>query len=184
MALPIPTEDFPLLRAFWHYARGEALARAGLPDQALAERASIEELAKAKDIASLSDMGVPAPDMLRIAASVIAARAAQASGDQARAATLFGEAAALQDQLPYMEPPFWHYPVHQSLGAALLAQGRADAAEAAFREALKRSPNNGWAAAGLLRTAEARGDATTADEARRLLERNWFGAEQPELDRL
>ena len=61
-----------------------------------------------------------------------------------------------------MEPPFWYYPVHQSLGAALLAQGKPAEAEAAFREALKRSPNNGWATAGLLRAAEARNDAEGA----------------------
>lgn len=83
-----------------------------------------------------------------------------------------------------MEPPFWYYPVHQSLGAALLAQGRAAEAEEAFREALQRSPNNGWAAAGLLQAAEVQGDTGTAAEARRLLERNWFGAEPPPLDRL
>ena len=46
-----------------------------------------------------------------------------AAGDHARAAALFAEAAAVQDRLPYMEPPFWYYPVHQSLGAALLSSG-------------------------------------------------------------
>ena len=31
--------------------------------------------------------------------------------------------ADVQDRLPYMEPPFWYYPIHQSLGSALMAQG-------------------------------------------------------------
>jgi len=78
-----------------------------------------------------------------------------------------------------MEPPFWYYPVHQSLGAALLAQGLPDQAEAAFREALRRTPNNGWAAVGLLRAAEARGDAEAAASARAMLERSWFGDSLP-----
>jgi TolA-binding protein len=83
-----------------------------------------------------------------------------------------------------MEPPFWYYPVHQSLGAALLAQGKAAEAEEAFRQALKRSPNNGWAAAGLLRAAEMRGDAEGAGIARQLLQRSWFGDTPPPVDRL
>lgn len=188
LALPPPSGDFPLVRAHWHYARGEALARLGRAEQALAEAAAIGELAKAPEVAALPDMGVPAPDILAIALRVVTARAAQASsgGDQgaARTATLFAEAAAIQDTLPYMEPPFWYYPVHQSLGAALLAQGRAAEAGDAFRAALRRSPNNGWAAAGLLRAAEARGDAAGAAEARALLERSWFGGALPSMDGL
>ena len=35
-----------------------------------------------------------------------------------------------------MEPPYWYYPVRQSLGAALLAAGRVAEAEVAFRAAL------------------------------------------------
>jgi hypothetical protein len=47
-----------------------------------------------------------------------------------------------------------------------------------------RAPNNGWAAAGLLRAAEARGDAQADGEARSLMKKNWFGEEMPALDRL
>jgi hypothetical protein len=39
-------------------------------------------------------------------------------------------------------PPFWYYPVRQSLGAALLAAGEAERAETAFEESLKKAPNN------------------------------------------
>ena len=74
--------------------------------------------------------------------------------------------------------------VHQSLGATLLAQGKTEEADAAFRAALQRSPNNGWAAAGLLRVAEARGDTQAIERARTLLHRNWFGAATPALDTL
>ena len=90
----------------------------------------------------------------------------------------------MQDKLPYMEPPFWSYPVQQSLGAARLAHGQPEAAEAAFRAALERSPNNGWAAAGLLRAAEARGDARAVEDAKVLMQRSWFGKGMPELDQL
>ena len=83
-----------------------------------------------------------------------------------------------------MEPPFWYYPVHQSLGAALMAQGKPQEAEKAFREALQRSPNNGWAAAGLLRAVEAQGNASAVEEARALMQKNWFGDATPPLEQL
>ena len=44
---------------------------------------------------------------------------------------------------PYMEPPYWYYPVRQSLAAALLQPGRLDDAEEQFQRALQRAPNNG-----------------------------------------
>ncbi|MBV1797797.1 tetratricopeptide repeat protein [Siccirubricoccus sp. G192] len=184
LALPAPGADFPFVRAHWHYARGEALARLGRAGEARGEVAAIGELAQTPGIAELGRLGVPGTDVLGIAAKVVQARLAQTEGDHARAATLFAEAAAAQDRLPYMEPPFWYYPVQQSLGAALLAAGRPGEAEAAFREALRRSPNNGWAAAGLLRVAEARGDGDGIAAARTLLQRNWFGNDLPALDRL
>ena len=184
LALPAPAEEFPFIRAHWHYARGEALARLGRVAEARAEAAAIARLEGAPAVAALPAEGVPAPDVLGIARRVVEARAAQAAGDHAAAARLYAEAAATQDGLPYMEPPFWYYPVHQSLGAALLAQGKHAEAEAAFREALKRTPNNGWATAGLLRAAEARGDAQGATAAKAMMEKSWFGEQPPPADRL
>jgi tetratricopeptide (TPR) repeat protein len=172
------------VRASWHYARGIALARLGRADEARAEAAAIEGLAETPEITALPDAGVPGPDILAIATREIEARIAQKAGDHARAAALFAEAADVQDRLPYMEPPFWYYPVHQSLGAALMAQDKPEEAEAAFRAALQRSPNNGWAAAGLLRATEARGDADAAEKTRLLLKKSWFGAGMPSLDQL
>ncbi|GEP03923.1 hypothetical protein [Methylobacterium oxalidis] len=178
--LALPRPDVPLVRAHWHYARGEALAGLGRRNEALAEADAIDALAVDPAIRAMPEAGVPAPDILAIAARVVRARVARAAGDPGGAVALLTAAAEIQDRLPYMEPPYWYYPVRQSLGAVLLGEGRAEEAAAAFREALKRSPNNGWAAAGLLRAAEARGDAEGAAEARANLERSWFGAERPE----
>ena len=184
LALPEPTAGFPFVRAAWHYARGVVLARTGERQAALDEAAAIEALAQAPDITAMPALGVPGPTILAIATKVIEARVAQAEDDHARAASIFAELAAMQDQIPYMEPPFWYYPLHQSYGAALLEQGKAEEAEAAFRAALERSPNNGWVAAGLLRAAEMRGDPEAADEARTLMQKNWFGASPPDLGQL
>ena len=45
-----------------------------------------------------------------------------------------------EDALIYQEPPDWHAPVRQNLGAVLLAAGRADEAEAVYWEDLKQEP--------------------------------------------
>jgi tetratricopeptide (TPR) repeat protein len=50
-----------------------------------------------------------------------------------------------------MEPPYWNYPVRQTLGAVLLQQGRAEGAIAAFEKALAETPRNGWALWGVQR---------------------------------
>lgn len=184
LALPPPAAEFPFIRGHWHYARGEALARLGRAADARVEAAAIAKLESSPAVATLAAEGVPAPAVLGIARRIVEGRAAQAAGDHAGAARLFAEAAAAQDTLPYMEPPYWYYPIHQSLGGALLAQGKPAEAEAAFREALKRSPNNGWAAAGLLRAAEMRNDTQGAAAARAMLEKSWFGGAPPPVDRL
>jgi tetratricopeptide (TPR) repeat protein len=184
LALPPPKGDFPYVKAAWHYARGVALARLGRADEARSEAGAIDALGRRPEIMALPDAGVPGPDVLSIAVHEIEARIAQHAGEQAQAAALFAEAAAIQDGLPYMEPPYWYYPVHQSLGAALLAQGKPAEAAMAFREALQRSPNNGWAAAGLMRAAQAQGDQATADQAKVLMQKNWFGTDMPAPDQL
>lgn len=184
LALPEPEGAFPFIKASWHYARGIALTRVGRTEEARREAAAIDELARTKEITALPDLGVPGPDILMISSSEIEARLAEAAGDHTRAVELYTKAADVQDRLPYMEPPFWYYPVHQSLGAVLMAQGKPDEAEAAFRAALKRSPNNGWAAVGLMKAAEAKGDAQATEEARILLQKNWFGETTPPLDLL
>ena len=58
-------------------------------------------------------------------------------------------AARTQDALPYMEPPWWDFPVRQYLGAALLRANQAKAAEAVYREDLKEWTQNGWSLFGL-----------------------------------
>jgi predicted Zn-dependent protease len=87
----------------------------------------------------------------------------------------FEEAAAIQDALPYTEPPYWYYPVRQSLAAALLQAGRLDEAEQQFLQALKRAPSNGWSYFGLAELYRARGDTARAANAQAELAKTWLG---------
>jgi tetratricopeptide (TPR) repeat protein len=185
LALPAPDRGFPYVTAMWHYARGVAYAALGNVAAAQREAASITALESDPAIADLAAGGIPAQEVLRIAVLVVGGRIAQAQGDLAGAVDRFERAVALEDALPYMEPPFWYYPVRQSLGAALLLQGEAKRAAEAFRDSLARTPNNGWALYGLREAQAALGDKPGAGETDRLLGAAWMGdASLLDLERL
>ncbi len=77
--------------------------------------------------------------------------------------------------MPYAEPPFWYYPVRQTLGAVLLQAGRLDDAETEFKRALAQTPNNGWSYFGLAKVYAAKGDTAAAKEAEANLAKTWVG---------
>jgi tetratricopeptide (TPR) repeat protein len=128
--------------------------------------------------------GVPAPDAIQLAQHVVLGRIAQSRGDWPSAIAEFEQAVALQDRLAYSEPPYWYYPVRQSLGAVLLAAGRTAEAETAFRQSLLRAPNNGWALHGLAETYQRLGKQRAAATARNQFTRAWVGPAAPDLARL
>jgi hypothetical protein len=82
---------------------------------------------------------------------------------------------SIQDALGYMEPPYWYYPVRQSLGAALLAAGQPQEAEQAFQQSLVQFPNNGWALYGLMQAQRAQGHAAAAQETEKRFRQAWAG---------
>jgi tetratricopeptide (TPR) repeat protein len=175
LALPDPGDAIPYVKAIWLYTQGVALAARG--DFAGAAKAAdaIETLERTADFKLLKESSVPAQEVLRIARTVILARVAQAKGDHRTAVARFERAAALQDALPYTEPPYWYYPIRQSLAAALLQAGRYAEAERQFARALSRAPANGWSYYGLAQLHKARGNAAAARKAEADLARTWIG---------
>lgn len=185
LALPAPAEDFPFIRASWHYARAMAYLRAANPTGAAAEGKQLADLAAGADFARLVAWGVPAGDVLAIAQKLVEGRVAQADGRMEEAIALFREAAAIQDGLPYMEPPFWYYPVRQTLGAALLQAGRADDAAEAFQAALMATPNSAFSLFGLMKAQEAQGDTAGMAATKARFEQAWAGGSRmPKLGEL
>src|SRR5262249_26440135 len=148
LALPDPSGAGPYVSAMWHYARGIAQARKGDLDAASTEANAIATLGRTGNFDALK-AGIPALDVLALAQNVVEARVAQAKGDSKTEMATSAAAATLQDQLRYPEPPYWYYPVRQSLAAALLQAGRLDEALQQFQQALRRAPNNGWTYYGL-----------------------------------
>ena len=175
LAMGAPDARLPYPTAMRHYARAVAYAnqrnRAGFER----ELAGLRGIRDSGDLKPMIDQGVPATDLLQLADTVARARWASAGRNYGEAARLYREAIATEDKLSYMEPPWWYYPVHQSLGAALYRAGRYDDAQQAFTAALARSPNNGWALYGLAESERALGNPAKAAAARAALKRAWMG---------
>jgi tetratricopeptide (TPR) repeat protein len=175
LAMRAPDARLPYATAMRHYARAVARAqqrnRAGF-DQ---EIAKLRALRDGNDTQAMIEQGVPARELMQLAETAARARWAYANGRYVEAEKLYREAIATEDNIPYMEPPFWYYPVHQSLGAVLYRQRRYDEALQAFTTALARAPNNGWALYGVARSQRALGRKAHAASAYAALKRAWTG---------
>jgi tetratricopeptide (TPR) repeat protein len=175
LALPDPGDTIPYVKAMWLYARGGALAARRDFAGATAAADAIETLERTSDFKLLKESNIPAQEVLRIARILVMARVAQARGDDRTAIIRFERAAALQDALPYTEPPYWYYPIRQSLAAALLQAGRYAESERQFQRALTRAPSNGWSYYGLAELYKARGNTAAARKAEADLAKTWIG---------
>ena len=169
---PEPHEPFAFARAIWHYGRGVAHAALGDPQAALIELAAIEQLEPQVDEIFMGNV-YPARDLLEIAKALLIGEMAYRSGDAASAVLAFEEAVAMQDALPYTEPPFWYYPTRQSLGAALLASDRVAEAQAVFERDLEQYPMNGWSMFGLAEALRRQGDDAGAGKVAARFETVW-----------
>src|SRR5262249_26230449 len=96
--------------------------------------------------------------------------------------TAYREAAEIENKLPYTEPPYWDFPVQNTLGAVLLDAGKPAEAEMAFRESLKMWPDNGWSLFGLMKALEAQQKTAAAQMTKAASDKAWARADyQPNL---
>lgn len=177
LAEPMPDASLRYATAIAHYARGVALARKGDLAAARRERDQLVPLRDTTEILFLDTNDYPAVTLLQIADALLEGEIAMAAGSVDAAVGHFERAVALQDGLPYMEPPFWYYPTRQSLGAALLAAGRAGEAEAVYRRDLEDYPHNGWSMFGLAESLAAQGRTDEAAEVREMFTHVWARAD-------
>jgi tetratricopeptide (TPR) repeat protein len=177
LAEPMPDASLRYATAIARYARGVALARKGDLAAARRERDQLVPLRDTTEILFLDTNDYPAVTLLQIADALLEGEIAMAAGSVDAAVGHFERAVALQDGLPYMEPPFWYYPTRQSLGAALLAAGRAGEAEAVYRRELEDYPHNGWSMFGLAESLAAQGRTDEAAEVREMFAHVWARAD-------
>jgi tetratricopeptide (TPR) repeat protein len=141
---PAPPDGRPVLKAWWHFARGVAFARTKQVEAATKERADFATtVATVPETALFGGTGLePARTVLAVAQLVLDARIEEARGQAPQAIAKWTEAVAAGDRLAYDEPPVWFYPLRESLGGALLRANQAPEAERVFRADLARHPRN------------------------------------------
>src|SRR5262249_32407618 len=84
-----------------------------------------------------------------------------------------GRAVEIEDGVAYDEPPAWYLPVRESLGGALLRQGRFADAERVFRTDLERNRGNGRPLFGLMAALSAPQRSYEAALGRQPFEGGW-----------
>jgi tetratricopeptide (TPR) repeat protein len=177
LALPAPPDDRLYAKAMWHYGRGLARVNAGTVEAARAELEALTTIVDSEDAPALEQPFFHGLSQIRIAQHLLQGQLAGADGmhevmiEHARAAV------RIQDVLPYMEPPYWYYPARQSLGAALMTDGRDAEAEAIYREDLDYFAENGWSLHGLAQSLRAQGRTEEANNVQWRFERAWQHAD-------
>lgn len=172
-----PASDLKFATAIWHYARGLAFSATYDKAGSEVELANLRALAADPAVAEATLNFDTGGKVLAIAERCLAAEIAAHNKDLATGITLLQEAVALQDDLTYMEPPTFFYPVRQSLGALLLEAERFAEAEAVYEADLAEWPENGWSLFGL--AAAQRGVIKMGEsrETERRFERAWSEAD-------
>jgi tetratricopeptide (TPR) repeat protein len=178
LATPPPPPDLAYPTAIWHFAQGMAKARSGVADAAAPH---LEALAEAAADPAFESMFIgpqhPLSTTLRIAERLLAGTVAAAQDDPAGAIAALEQGVALEDAAAYFEPPLWHAPLRQTLGAMLLESGQAAAAEEIYREDLQRNPENGWSLFGLERSLRAQNREAEAEALRGRFDAAWQHAD-------
>lgn len=173
-----PRHDTPFTRGAWRFARAMAFTatnRLTDAEQELAELKKLVDDPTLKGQVTFSSNSGYA--ILRIAPEVVAGEIAAKRKDWDRAVMHLDRAIRYEDALIYQEPPDWHAPVRQTLGAVLLEAGRSDEAESVYWEDLRKNPGTGWSLFGLVQALKARGKADEAALVQQRFEKAWKDAD-------
>lgn len=172
---PAPDPRARVTTALWHFARASALAAKGDRAGALAEKQRFETASQAVPPRSFWVFNT-AGDVLKVAAAELEARLAASS---AESIALWEKSVEAEDALHHDEPPTWYYRVRESLGAALLRNGRAAEAEKVFRADLARHPRNPRSLFGLWQSLLAQNRTDDAQWVQREFTAAWQHADAP-----
>jgi hypothetical protein len=173
---PPPPKEWRFTKGMWHFARGLAYNALGAADRAAVELDSVKAIAAATPPEAMVSFNSAAA-LLRLAGHALAGEMSAKRGQITSAMAHFNEAIKEEDALHYDEPPPWFMPVRQELGAVLLAAGRVKQAEAAYREDLRRFPENGWSLFGLAKCLRARKATAEAAAVEARLAKAWARAD-------
>jgi tetratricopeptide (TPR) repeat protein len=173
---PSPPATDPYASGIWRYARALAFVAQDRLERADAELADLRK-AMSHEAFTTTLKDLPLLTNLQIASRIVAGEIAARQGRANEAIRLLEEAVTIEDGIPYNEPPVWHQPPRQVLGALLLEAGRAADAERIYREDLRRFPDNGWSLFGLAQSLEAQGRGNDAAAVRGRFATAWARAD-------
>ena len=174
---PAASTAEPMRKAIWHFARGMALAKSGDASDAVVELDATKMAQTSLHIDALPGLYNGSADILSIATDVLSAAIAGARGDHVSQINFLRKAVLVQDNLLYIEPPDWYFPVRQGLGAALYANGDYNNAVSVFREDLRHNQRNPRALYGLYKTLSASGNASDAAWVKSQFDAAWHSAD-------
>jgi tetratricopeptide (TPR) repeat protein len=173
---PSPPANQPYATGIWHYARAMAFIAGDRLDRARAELKALDRVMTHEAFKTTLKDG-PMPVNLRIASKMAGGELAARAGRTDEAITLLTEAVTLDDAFPYAEPPLWHHPPRQVLGAILLEAHRPADAERVYREDLVKFRENGWSLFGLAESLTALGRPVEAAAVRNRFRKAWSRAD-------
>ncbi|WP_404364006.1 tetratricopeptide repeat protein [Marinobacter sp.] len=169
-----PAEDLVYPRAVYHYARGMAYTRMGNRKAALTELAWLDKLRVDPSLKWVTVWDInKSRHILEIASHSLAGEIAAAEGNFPVAIDLLERAVVREDALNYDEPPTWHYPTRQALGAVLLQANQPAQAEQAYRQDLQQFPENGWSLFGLMKSLRRQGNSQEAEKVQGRFSEAW-----------
>ncbi|HKE10480.1 MAG TPA: hypothetical protein VKE73_02820 [Myxococcota bacterium] len=178
LAQPLPPESLPYATAISHYARGLAYLRTARVREAKAELSALDQVSAGIGKDRVVTQVNKSSTLLSIASHTLAGEiAAIQPQTMDEAVAQLEEAVKIQDNLAYMEPPDWYFPVRQALGAVLLRAKRPRDAEAVYRADLEQNPDNGWSLYGLAESLRALKKKKEASQVEARFEKAWKHAD-------
>lgn len=178
LAMPKPADDLPYMQAMWNYGQAMAAVAQGRIDDAKAFHAALVPATTDPVIEKMMTWDrYSLVGGVRIAERFVAADLARTARDYDTAIAALGTAITVEDTLPYDEPPAWNWPARLKLGAVLLEAGKPAEAEQAFRDELRRNPENGWSLHGLAKALKAQGKKKESQEVADRFAKAWANAD-------
>jgi tetratricopeptide (TPR) repeat protein len=176
LAEPAPDERFPIATTMHHFARAVAWGAIGKLNEARAEQAEFHKSAAAVSPDARFGNNKPA-DVFAVATDVLEGELLLREGKEEPGLAALRRGVEKEDKLRYDEPPDWIQPARHALGAALVVAKKYSEAEAAYREDLRRWPENGWSLFGLAEALAAQGKSDEAAKVRQRFDEAWKHAD-------
>lgn len=178
VGMPKPEDDLPYMQAMWNYGQAMAAIAQGRIEDAKAFHAALVPATTNPAIEKMMAWDrYSLVGGVKIAERFVAAELARAAKDYDGAIAALSTAITIEDTLPYDEPPAWNWPARMKLGTVLLEARKPAEAEQAFRDELRRNPENGWSLNGLAKALKAQGKKKESQEVADRFAKAWANAD-------